>query len=246
MKILAMGDRIFFVCETEENVWVVFVAELSPNSVTRFFRLESHLGFDRSKGQFFAVSENGLIVTDPRGICLYHIPELRVVGDNSRLDPVWTWRGDASEFRGSLYKTASPCSALWLQGMQATHALEFDVDESGCFPVVVNHHITEGQPAYYVKDRLKLQGRKGMSIDVERHGEIVFNTGELGKPDLTRQLRAPVPGLNDGPSHKQYDVKYADLDEVTGRIMIVASSSPGRRQGSVPYARRLYIADLPV
>jgi len=128
--------------------------------------------------------------------------------------------------------------------------LEFDVDESGCFPVVVNHHRTEGRPAYYVGNHLKLQGRKGMGIDVERRGEVVLYTGVLGEPDMTRRLRAPIPGLNanGGPC-----LKYTDLDEVTGRIVIVVGprrmnrmSIRGSNWDDAPYARRLYIGDLPI
>jgi len=87
-----------------------------------------------------------------------------------------------------------------------------------------------------------------MGIDVERRGEIVLSTGYWGK---TRGLRAPMPGLNvnGGPC-----LKYTDLDEVTGRIAIVVG--PRRRMGGMstrgsnwddaPYARRLYIGDLPI
>ena len=178
------------------------------------------------------------------GIHLYHIPELRAVGDDSNLVPVWSWGGDASGYRGTLNETASPYHALWLQGSWFTHTLEFDVDESGCFPVVVSHQITQGQPAYYVRRHLKLQGRKAMGVDVWR-GEAVFKTGVLGNSDLTRQLRARLPGVYEGPLHEQDEAKYADLDEVTGRIMVVIGTVPGRRQGDIPYARRLCLADLP-
>ena len=191
--------------------------------------------------RFFLVSRNGLIVCDFVGIHLYHIPEPRALGNDPDLDPVWSWRGDA-EYRGTIYKTASPYPALWLQGDQVTHTLEFDMDESD-FPVVVNHHITEGQPDYYAGDHLKLQGRKGMSIEVRQGGEIVLNTGVLGKPDITRELRAKLPGRYGGPWRKQDEVKYADLDEVTGRIMIVTGT---KEYNAVPYARRLCLADLPI
>jgi len=206
--------------------------------------------------RFFVVSAHGLVVTNNLGIWLYHIPELRAAEDDSRLIPVWDWSGDASEYRGTLYSTASPHPALWLQGYQDTHILEFDVDESGCFPVVVNHHRTGGRPAYYVGEYPKLRGRKGMSIDVGRRDEIVLiNTGVLGKPDITRRLRAPIRGLydNNGSWRRQHEVKYTDLDEMTGRIMIAVG--PGRMGGmslrgsdwdEAPCARRLYIGDLPI
>ena len=193
----------------------------------------------------FVVSENCLIVTNHLGIWLYHIPELRTTGGDTELDPVWGRSLNASDCRGTLYKTASPYPALWLQGKQVTHILEFDVDESGCYPVVANHHITEGRPAFYVGNDLKLQGRKGMGIETERRGEIVFNTGILGRPG-TRRLRAPIPSLNSSLRFMRDEVKYTDLDEVTGRIMVVVGPVPhGRRQADIPYAQKLYIADLP-
>jgi len=206
--------------------------------------------------QFFVVSENGLIVTNSFGIWLYHIPELSVVDDDSTLFPVWDWLGDVSKCRGTLYRTASPYPALWLQGGWVTHTLEFDVDGSG-FPVVVNHYMTRGRPAYYTGKYLKLQGRKGMGIGVERPGEVVFNTGVLGKPDITRQLRAPIPGLNtnDRLFRPRDVVMYTDLDEATGRIMIVVGPKPHgfgmlpvrfSSEDETPYARRLYIGDLPI
>ena len=199
------------------------------------------------------VSEKGLIVNNYAGIHLYHIPGLRAVGNNPNLDPVWSWRGDASRYRSTLCKTASPYPALWLQGEWATHTLEFNVDESG-FPTVANHHIMEGKPAYYMGDHFKQQGRKGMGIDIdaddEQSSEVVLKTGVLGKPDITRELRARLPGRYDGPWIFQDEVKYTDLDEVTGRIMIVIGTCTMRdgwgRNAAVPYAQLLCLADLPM
>jgi len=214
--------------------------------------------YDVSDMGFFLVSEHGLIVTSQLGIQLYHIPEFGAVDENSRLVPVWDWLGDALECRGTLYKTASPYPALWLQGGRATHTLEFGVDESGFFPVVTNHHMTERRPDFFVGKHLELRGRKGMGIDVERRGEVVLNTGVLGRPDITRRLRAPIPGLNinDRPQRPRARdvVKHTDLNEVTGRIMIAVGSrrfcmgmsARGSRGGGPPDARRLYIGDLPI
>lgn len=179
------------------------------------------------------------------GIRLYHIPKLGIVDDGSYLDQIWSWSGDATVYRGTLYKTASPYPALWLQGGWTTHTLEFDVGESGCFPVVENHQVTEGRPAYYVGRLLKLQGRKGMGTEVRRGGEAVFKTRVLGKPDLTRELRASLPGFWDVDWRELYEVKYTDLDEVTGRIMVVIGNVPGRRGDGIPYAHRLCLADVP-
>ena len=179
------------------------------------------------------------------GIHLYHIPEHGDEGDDRSLVPIWSWRGDASGYCGTLYKATSPYPGLWLQGERTTHILEFDVDESG-FPMVINHNIIRAQPAHFVGKLLKLQGRKGMSVDIIQGGEIVLNTVVLGKPEATRQLRAELPGLYYGPWYLQDEVKYTDLDEMTGRILIVVGSADVRRQDNIPYARRLCIADLPV
>jgi hypothetical protein len=188
--------------------------------------------------ELFVVSENCLVVTNYLEICLYHIPELETIGEDAILDPVWAWSLGASELHGALYKTASPYPALWLQGEQTTHTIEFGVDESGRYPVIVNHHIVEGRSAFYVRGgHNRLQGRKGMSMTEER-GEIVFNTGTLGKPD-TRRLRAQIPCLNDGPRPTQKEIKYTGLDEMTGRIMVTVGPH------GTHCARQLYIADLP-
>jgi hypothetical protein len=178
------------------------------------------------------------------GIWLYHIPELRDIDEDTRLAPVWGRPLRTSDFHGTLYKTASSYPALWLQEEETTHTIEFGVDESGRYPVVMNHHIAEGRPAFYVGNDVELRGRKGMGIETERWGEIVFNTGMLGKPD-TRRLRAPMSHLNEDPQLAHDGITYTDLDEVTGRIMIVVDSMFARRQGDIPRAQRLYIADLP-
>ena len=196
----------------------------------------------------FFVSENGFVVNNHAGIHLYHIPELGTIDDSSYHDPVWSWRASSendSKYRGTLYKTESAYPALWLQGELTTHTLEFDVDESGCFPVVANHHITEGRPAYYTERHLKLQGRKVMGTEVGQGGETVFKTGVLGNPDLTRELHASLPGVWDGHWFELDEVKYTDLDEATGRIMVVVGPVPGWRSDKIPYACRLYLADIP-
>ena len=201
--------------------------------------------------RFFLVSENGLIVSNHIGIRLYHIPEPGAAGNDSDLVPVWSWQGRSTEYRGTLYETASPYPALWLQGVRVTHTLEFDVDESGCFPVVVDHHFTRGPPAYCVWDRLKLQGRKGVSFGVRQGGEIVFNTGILGKPGITRQLRAHLPcnrvDMWSGLELLEDEVRCTDLDEVTGRIMIMVGPMTPYQTGEWSiYSRQLFLADLPI
>ena len=123
--------------------------------------------------------------------------------------------------------------------------IEFDVDESGFYPVVVNHQITKGQPEFFVGDTLKLQGRKGISTETGWVDEIVINTGMVGKPN-TRRLRAPIPGLNRVLWFARDEVSYTSLDEVTGRIMVVVSYDDALQR--TPHARKLklYVADLPI
>ena len=201
----------------------------------------------RDDVQFSLVSESSLIASDQRGIYLYHIPELGLVGDGDpvTISPRWSWSGDASGC-STICKTVSPRPALWIQGEWGTHTLEFDVDESGCFPLVADHQVTEGRPAYYVGFSFKLQGRKGMAVGFGK-GEIVINTTVFGRPDITRRLRAGLPRVNDR-RRRQEEVKYADLDEVTGRMMVVVGpvARCQRGPGRAPYAERLYLADIPI
>lgn len=189
----------------------------------------------------FAVSEHGLILVHHSGIFLYHIPDLRLSTWGFGLSPVWEWRGNASYLWGSLRRTASLFPALWLQGGLTTHTLEFDANDSG-FPVVAKHDFTGGRPAFHSAEHIKLRGRKGMSIEDRLQGQIAFKTGVLEEPDIMRRLSVSIPGLNDRPHWDEF--KYADLDELTGRIMIVIGPPGGRRQDYVPYARHLYITDL--
>ena len=195
--------------------------------------------------QFSLVSESGLTASNRLGIYLYHIPELGAVGDDDlvAISPQWSWSGDGSG-SSTICKTVSPHPALWIQGKLTTHTLEFDMDESGCFPMVANHQVTEGRPAYHADFYLKLQGGKGVAIGFGLHEEIAINTAVFGKPDSTRRLRAEIPGLDD----RREEMKYVDLDEVTGRIVIVVGSVPRCRRGGnrIPYAKRLYLADIPI
>ena len=51
--------------------------------------------------------------------------------EDTRLVPSWSRLLDASDFHGTFYKMTSPYPALWLQGKQAAHTIEFDVDGPG-------------------------------------------------------------------------------------------------------------------
>lgn len=79
-----------------------------------------------------------------------------------------------------------------------------------------------------------------MSIESRLEGEVVFHTGMLENPNLTRRLRASTLGPNG--NSLLGEINYADLDELTGRIMVVVGPIVGRRQYDLPYTRRLYIA----
>lgn len=197
-----------------------------------------------SEPRVFAVSERGLIVTNRSGIFLYHVPDLRSEAQEFTLLPVWYWRADASGLRGSLYKTASQYPGLWLQGHRATHTLEFCEDGSGCLPVVANHNITKrSRPFFSLATHIKLQGRRGMGIVDRLKEAIFFHTGILEDPNCRRPIRIQIPGLNAGSWRGEF--KYMDLDELTGRVMVVVGPPTGRTQDIIPYAERLYIADLP-
>ena len=72
---------------------------------------------------------------------------------------------------------------------------------------------------------------------------IFFHTGILEDPSCRRPIRIQIPGLNAGSWRGEF--KYMDLDELTGRVMVVVGPPTGRTQDIIPYAERLYIADLP-
>lgn len=93
------------------------------------------------------------------------------------------------------------------------------MDGPCCYPVASDHRIIEGRPTYYVGDVLKMQGQKGVGTEIWQD-EIAFNVGVLGKPDA-RRLRTPVPGPNDDPKLSRDEVKYTDLDEVWGVMVVV-------------------------
>ena len=77
----------------------------------------------------------------------------------------------------------------------------------------------------------------------------MFKTGGLGRSDLARRLDARLPGVYEYSQLGQYsEVKYVDLDEATGRIMVVIGAAVDGDSGDdfTPYARRLCLADLPI
>ena len=184
------------------------------------------------------MSEHGLVVANRSGIFLYHVPEL---GSDFTLHPVWEWAGNASYLRGTYYKAASPFPALWLQGGLFTHTLEFGEDESG-FPVVTKHDFTGGRPTFRSAEHIKLRGRRGMSIEQPLQGQIVIKTGVLEKPVAMRRLNVSLPGLTDCPQWGGF--MFADLDELTGRIMIIVGPPISRRFDNILCARQLYVVDL--
>lgn len=93
--------------------------------------------------QFFVVSETCFVVTNLCGIWLYYIPDFGAVGEDTGLAPVWNRLLDASYFRGTIRRVGSLHPAAWLEGEQTTHRLRPNVDEPGCYPMALNHRITE-------------------------------------------------------------------------------------------------------
>lgn len=65
---------------------------------------------------------------------------------------------------------ASPYLILWARGEPTTYTVEFDVNESGHYPMAVNH-----RSAFYVGDGLKLRVGRGW-VSKQNGGAVTFNT----------------------------------------------------------------------
>ena len=186
---------------------------------------------------------------DREGIRLYHIPELISAEDyaHQALDAVWGWSGDSKWFCGSVCTTFSQHPVLYLHCTSGTHTITFRVDARGRVPVVVNHHISGKLPIHLTSlnaedeedHRFVMKGRKGFYYNVSE-GEAYpgFATCLLGREELAGGFSAGVDTL----SLEGHEVRLADFDERTGRILI----GTGRYQ---EYERdqgtRICFADLP-
>ena len=194
-----------------------------------------------SMGQFFSISENSVVVCQPDGIRLYHIPELESVEDSSTLFPVWSWSGEFSQSDGSLYDMGPQHPKLYIQGSLTTHKLDLGLDKSG-FMVVLKHDTTGGPPAYWLPGwgrNLVLKGRKGVCHYRTDGGKVIaFNTLLLGREDTTGVFRICA-----NERELVGDRTQVDLDEVTGRLLVVIGVARGHVR---PYTRRLWLADTSV
>ena len=169
------------------------------------------------------VSENAVVICDATGIHLYHIPELSSMEDFSPLSPVWEWSGESEWLCGSVCMTSSQCPMLCLQGASGTHTITFRLDACGRDPVVVKHHITEKLPAY---------------VGVERESYPGWATCLVGREELMGGFSTDMELLGDG-DWEEHEVRLADFDERTGRILI------GTHLYHEGQCIRIHLADLP-
>jgi hypothetical protein len=186
------------------------------------------------------VSENAVVICDIEGIRLYHIPDLSSGEGPSTLNSVWEWLGESKWLCGSVDVTSSQHPMLYLQGTLGTHTITFRMNASGRDPVVTEHRISGGLPAYIASlegeggRRFVMKGRKGL-------GYPGFNTCLLGREELAGGFSVDVE-LPEDSIWNEHEVTLADFDERTGRILIGTN-----RYGAVneDQAIRIYLADLP-
>ena len=192
------------------------------------------------------VSENSVVICDTEGILLYQIPELSSTIPRD-LSPVWEWSGESKWFCGSVCTVSPHHPVLYLQGTSGTHTITFRTDACGRGPVVVKHHVIRKLPANLTSlegdDHLfTMKGRKGLHYmgEVALHSE--FSTCLVGREELTGRFRADLDVNKGKIQWDNHEVKFADFDERTGRILIGTNERgpDGEGQGT-----RIYLADLP-
>lgn len=103
---------------------------------------------------------------------------------------------------------ASPYLILWARGEPTTYTVEFDVNESGHYPVAVNH-----RPAFYVGDGCQSK-TEGRSLSIRRCRKV------LEKPD-TMRFRVPIASLDDDPQLTWDEVERTNLDEATNHASCI-------------------------
>ena len=191
------------------------------------------------------VSENAVVICDSEGIHLYHIPELGSAESYSTLKPVWEWRGKSEWFREIVPVTSPQHPMLYLQEASATHIIVFRIDASGRDPIVAEHRISGGLPAYLASleegdHQLVVKGRKGLRYKI-RDGSPEFDTFLVGVEKSVSGLSAVLELSDDGIWDDQ-EVRLVDFDERTGRILIGTN-----RYGvyNLHEAIRIYLGDLP-
>ena len=198
--------------------------------------------------RFFMVSENAVVICDAEGIHLYYIPELGSAEDFSRLNSVWDWPRESHWFCGSACTTFSQHPTLYLQGTSGTHTISFRFNACGRDPVVTKHHIAEKLPAHLTSleegddDRFVMKGRKGLYHNVgEGTSHPGFATCLVGREELAGGFSADVD-LSADESWGEHEIRLADFDERTGRIVIGTDRSGGFTEDR---GIRIYLADLP-
>jgi hypothetical protein len=192
------------------------------------------------------VSENAVVICDAEGIHLYHIPEVSSAEDDSTLEPVWEWLGASKWLYGDVCKTYSQHPKFYLQGSSGTHAITFRMGASGRNPVVAEHHVDENLLAHLPSliigfySRFVMKGRKGLFYSVGNSYTGQFATCLVGREELGGGFHAEIePGENWWDEH---EVRFADFDERTGRILIGTNRVGAYNEGE---ATRIYLADLP-
>ena len=184
------------------------------------------------------MSENAVVVCDPEGIYLYHIPEASST-EGSTLKTVWEWLGYSNWFYGGVYTTYPQRPILYLQGFLETHTITFRVEDSGRDPVVAEHRIREDLSALE-RDygRFVMKGRKVLYYD-EDCDTIEFTTCLLGREELVGGFSAEIVRDDEWDDH---EVKFVDFDGRTGRILMGMHRRESYGRGGVT---RIYLADLP-
>jgi len=191
------------------------------------------------------VSENAVVMCEAEGIHLYHIPELSSAEGFSTLGPVWEWLVESKWFCGSVCMSFSQHPVLYLQGASGTHTIAFRMGACGRDPVVVEHHINRDLQAHLLSleadDLFVMKGRKGLRYNVGEGDPYLLDTCLLGREGLSGGFSAEVEDF-DGGNWKEHDVRFADFDERTGRILIATNVYGVWGEGD---AIRIYLANLP-
>jgi len=98
-----------------------------------------------------------VVLCDPSGVYGYKIPEL----ESERNHAFLSYKGVSSDpgcwFRGSLCDSDSPNPTLHVHGPEFMERVEFKLDKSGRFLVVVNSATEKNK--YYGDDRVTSKGR---------------------------------------------------------------------------------------
>ena len=190
------------------------------------------------------VSENTVAMCDVEGIRIYRIPELRSAVGFSTLCPFWEWLVESKWFCGNVCMTFSQHPALYLQGGSGSHTITFRTNVSGRDPVVAEHHISQELPHYLSPEGddnlFTMKGRKGLRYNISGGETYLLDTCLLGRDGLVGGFTAVIEGPV-GDDWEEHEIRFADFDESTGRILIATHGGVwGESEGT-----RIYLADLP-